>query len=44
MILTESGNGTQRNPHEFWWADLENVTELFKQVKNFLDARIPMCG
>ncbi len=32
------GNGIQRDPHEFWWADPENITEFFKQVKNFLDA------
>ncbi len=37
------GNGIQRDPHEFWWADPENVTEFFKQVKNFLDARAHVC-
>ncbi len=37
------GNGIQRDPHEFWWADPENVIEFFKQFKNFLDARAPVC-
>ncbi len=37
------GNGIQRDPHKFWWADPENVTEFFKQVKNFLDARAHVC-
>ncbi len=37
------GNGIQRDPHEFWWADPENVTEFFKQVKNFLDPRAHVC-
>ncbi len=37
------GNGIQRDPHEFWWTDPENVTEFFKQVKNFLDARAHVC-
>ncbi len=37
------GNGIQRDPHEFWWADPGNVTEFFKQVKNFLDARAHVC-
>ncbi len=37
------GNGIQRDPREFWWADPENVTEFFKQVNNFLDARAHVC-
>ncbi len=38
------GNGIQHDPHGFWWADPENVTEFFKQVKNFLDACAHVCS
>ncbi len=41
--VIESGNGIQRDLHEFWWADPKNFTEFFKQVKHFLDAHAHVC-
>ncbi len=38
------GNGTQRDLHEFWWINPENVIEYFKQVKSVLDVRAHVCN
>ncbi len=38
------GNGIQRDLHEFWLTDPENVTEYFEQVKSVLDARAHVCN